>query len=344
MTTSFNRRDILARAAAASAVSALGATLAPAAWAQAAGAAARSSAHAKATKLAPTLRIVIPANPGGGWDQTGRNLAAAMQSAKLVSSVQFDNKGGAAGTIGLAQFVNSAKGDPNAVMIAGMVMVGGIHLNKSPVNLSMVTPVARLTSEWEVVVVPAQSPHKSLGDLVRAFRENPGKVSWGGGSAGGTDHILVGMIAKAVGVDPAKINYVAFKGGGEAVPAIIGGHVTAGVSGVGEFAEQIKGGKMRALAVSSPARTEGIPSLKEQGVDVELGNWRGVFGAPGITVQQRDALVKLVKEATETPAWKQTLEKLGWMPYFLGGDAYKAFLQEDDKRIAAIIASLGIRK
>jgi len=292
----------------------------------------------------PSLKMMIPANPGGGWDQTGRNLAAAMQSAKLVSGVQFDNKGGAAGTIGLAQFVNSAKGDPNAVMIGGMVMVGGIILNKSAVNLSQVTPIARLTSEWEVIVVPANSPHKTMGDLVKAFKADPGKVSWGGGSAGGTDHILIGLIAKEVGVQPAKINYVPFKGGGEAVAAILGGHVTAGVSGLGEFAEQIKAGKMRALAQSSPKKLEGIPSLKEQSINVELGNWRGVFGGPGLSPQQRDALVKLVQSATETPAWKATLEKLGWEPWFLGGDAYAKFLKEDETRIAGIIESLGLKK
>ena len=292
----------------------------------------------------PALKMMIPANPGGGWDQTGRNLAAAMQSAKLVSGVQFDNKGGAAGTIGLAQFVNASKGDPNAVMIGGMVMVGGILLTKSPVKLSQVTPIARLTSEWEVIVVPAQSPHKTMADLVRAFKDNPGKVSWGGGSAGGTDHILVGMVAREVGVNPGKVNYVAFKGGGEAIAAILGGHVTAGVSGVGEFAEQIKAGKMRALAVSAPARFDGIPALKEQGINVELGNWRGVFGAPGITPAQRDSLVKLVKAATETPAWKATCEKLGWTSVFLGGDDYGRFLDEDTKRVQAIIESLGIKK
>jgi len=292
----------------------------------------------------PSLKMMIPANPGGGWDQTGRNLAAAMQSAKLVSGVQFDNKGGAAGTIGLAQFVNSAKGDPNSVMIGGMVMVGGIILNKSPVNLSQVTPIARLTSEWEVIVVPASSPHKTMADLVRAFKENPGKVSWGGGSAGGTDHILIGLIAKDVGVEPAKINYVPFKGGGEAIAAILGGHVTAGVSGLGEFAEQIKAGKMRALAQSAPKKLEGIPSLKEQKINVELGNWRGIFGAPGLTPQQRDGLVKLVKSATETPAWKQTLEKLGWEGWYLGGDDYAKFIREDEKRVAGIIESLGLKK
>jgi putative tricarboxylic transport membrane protein len=292
----------------------------------------------------PSLKMMIPANPGGGWDQTGRSLAAAMQSAKLVSGVQFDNKGGAAGTIGLAQFVNSAKGDPNAVMIGGMVMVGGIILNKSAVNLSQVTPIARLTSEWEVIVVPASSPHKTMADLVNAFKKDPGKVSWGGGSAGGTDHILIGLIAKEVGVDPAKINYVPFKGGGEAIAAILGGHVTAGVSGLGEFAEQIKSGKMRALAQSAPKKIDGIPSLKEQKINVELGNWRGIFAGPGLTAPQRDALVKLVRSATETPAWKQTLEKLGWEGWYLGGEDYAKFLREDEKRVGAIIESLGLKK
>jgi putative tricarboxylic transport membrane protein len=267
-----------------------------------------------------------------------------MQSVKLVSSVQFENKGGAGGTIGLAQFVNSSKGDPNALLIGGMVMIGAIYLDNSPVNLSMVTPLARLTGEYEIIVVSANSPHKSMADLIKAFRANPGGVSWGGGSAGGTDHILVGMIAKEAGVDPAKINYVPFKGGGEAIAAIIGGHVTAGVSGVGEFTEQIKGGRMRALAVSSPSKIEGFPTLKEQKLNVELANWRGIFGAPGITTAQRDALIKIVQRATESKAWKETLAKLNWSPIFLSGDAYKKFIEEDTKRIADIIDSLGIKK
>jgi putative tricarboxylic transport membrane protein len=302
-----------------------------------------ASLFAPAVQAQPALKMMIPANPGGGWDQTGRNLAAALQSVKLVSSVQFENKGGAGGTIGLAQFVNGSKGDPNAVMIGGMVMIGAIYLENSPVNLSMVTPLARLTGEYEIIVVPANSPHKSMADLIKALKANPGGVSWGGGSAGGTDHILAGLIARAAGVDPSKINYVPFKGGGEAIAAIIGGHVTAGVSGVGEFAEQIKGGRMRALAVSSAARIDGIATLKEQGLGVELANWRGVFGAPAISIAQRDALIKLIRGATESASWKATLEKLGWSPIFMAGDAYKKFIDEDSKRVASIIDSLGIK-
>jgi putative tricarboxylic transport membrane protein len=290
------------------------------------------------------VKMMIPANPGGGWDQTGRALAQGMQQAKSAQSVQFENKGGAAGTIGLAQFVNSAKGDPNAMMMGGMVMVGGIALQKSPVNLTMVTPLARLTSEYLVVVVPANSPYKTFQDLVNAFKADPGKVSWHGGSAGGSDHILAGLIARAVGVDPAKLNYVAAKGGGDQVANIVGGHVTAGVAGLGEFAEHIKGGRMRALAVSAPAKIDNIPSLKEQGVDVVLGNWRGVFGAPGITPAQRDALIAAVKAGTESASWKESLTKFGWEPQFLAGDAYAKFIEEDTKRITGILDSLGLRK
>ena len=238
----------------------------------------RTDLYAEARKVAADIakdypsrpiRLVVGQTPGSSIDTMSRIIVARMSDV-LGQQIVVDNRTGAGGTIGLAQFVNASRGDAHALMIGGMVMVGGTYLQNSPVTLAQVTPIARLTSEWEVIVVPAGSPHKTMTDLVRAFKANPGAVSWGGGSAGGTDHILVGLIAKAVGVDPAKINYVPFKGGGEAIAAIVGGHVTAGVSGLGEFAEQIKGGRMRALGISAPSAVEGIASLKEQGIDVEL--------------------------------------------------------------------------
>ena len=290
------------------------------------------------------LKVMIPANPGGGWDSTGRALVAAMQSAGTVKNVQMDNKGGAAGTIGLAQFINTSKGDPNAIMIGGMVMVGGIIQNKSAVDLTMVTPLARLTEEYLVIVVPASSPHKSIKDLVAAFKANPGSVSWGGGSAGGTDHILAGFIAKASGIDAAKVNYVPFKGGGEAVAAIIGGHVTAGISGVSEFAQHIQSGKMRALAVSSPKAQAGIPTLKDQGIDVVLGNWRGVFGAPGITTAQRNELIKAIEAGVKSKSWEDALKKNEWMNTWQSGDEYKNYVDSEINRIGEILAGLGLGK
>ena len=173
-------------------------------------------------------------------------------------------------------------------MVGGMVMVGALVANKSPVSMRDLTPIARLTGEFEVIVVNAASPLKSMTDLITMFKADPGKVSWAGGSAGGSDHILAGMIAKATGVDAKKVSYVAYAGGGPAQAALLGNQVTCGVSGYGEFAEQIKAGKLRALAISADKRQEGIdaPTLKEQGIDVELFNWRGVFGAPGTCARQ----------------------------------------------------------
>ena len=293
-----------------------------------------------------SMKIMIPANPGGGWDQTGRNLAQAMQSAGAVKSVQFDNKGGAGGTIGLAQFVNSSKGDGSAMLVGGMVMVGGIILNKSAVNLGMVTPLARLTGEYEVLVVPANSPIKTLKDLVDKIKADPGSVSWGGGSAGGTDHILAGMILGAVGVDPSKVNYIAYAGGGEAQAAILGGHVTVGVSGYGEFAGQIKAGKFRALALSSDKRLAGIdiPTMKELGVNVELANWRGVFGAPGISDAQKKELIAALDTTVKSPAWKEVLAKNDWIDVYLSGDAFGKYIDEENKRIGDILGKLNLKK
>jgi putative tricarboxylic transport membrane protein len=293
-----------------------------------------------------SLKILVPAAPGGGWDQTGRALQAAMQSDNIVSKITVDNKGGAGGTIGLAQFVSSSKGDPNTIMMGGMVMVGAIITNKSPVNLSQVTPIARLTGEYQVVVVPGTSKVQSLKELVAQFKANPGGVAWGGGSAGGSDHILAGLIAQAAGVDPAKVNYIAYAGGGEAQAAIMGGHVAAGISGYGEFAGQIKSGKLRALGISSDKRVPGIdiPTLKEQGVDVEMVNWRAVFAAPGITDAQKKDLVDIVARTVKTASWQEALKRNDWTDMFLSGDAFKTFMDADTQRIDKILASLGMKK
>jgi putative tricarboxylic transport membrane protein len=293
-----------------------------------------------------SLKILVPAAPGGGWDQTGRALQAALQSEGTVKKITVDNKGGAGGTIGLAQFVSSSKGDGNAVMIGGMVMVGAIISNKSPVTLAQVTPLARLTGEYQVVVVPGSSKIQSLKELIAQFKANPGSVAWGGGSAGGSDHILAGMIAQASGVEPAKVNYIAYAGGGEAQAAIMGGHVAAGISGFGEFAAQIKSGKLRALAISADKRVPGIdiPTLKEQGVDVEMVNWRGVFGAPGITDAQRKELLDVIGKAVQSASWQDTLKRNDWSDMYLAGDAFKTFLDADIQRIDKILAGLGMKK
>jgi putative tricarboxylic transport membrane protein len=291
-----------------------------------------------------TLRIFVPAAPGGGWDQTARSLEMVLKANNQIKSAQLTHVGGAGGTVGLPQFINQWKGQPNSLMVAGMVMVGAIITNKTPVNLTQTVPIARLTGEFEAIVVPSASPHKTMGDLVNALKADPGKVSWAGGSAGGTDHILVGMIAQAVGVDPKRTSYVAFAGGGPAQAAILGNQVTAGVSGYGEFSEQIKAGKMRALAISSDKRIEGIdiPTLKEQGVNVELANWRGVFAPQGISDAQRNAMIALIEQMAKSAAWQEELKKRDWSGILLTGDSYSAYIKDETMRIEGILKSLGL--
>ena len=230
------------------------------------------------------VKMMIPANPGGGWDSTGRALGKALQDAGAADTVSYDNKGGAAGVIGLSQFANATKGDSNALMVMGAVMIGGIITGKAPVSLDKVTPLARLTTEYNVFVLPANSPYKNMKEVIEQLKKDPGSIKWGGGSRGSTEHIAAAMLAREAGVDASKINYVAFRGGGEAVAAILGGNVTVGGSGYSEFAEYIKAGKMRAIGVTSAKRLPGIdvPTLKESGFDVVLAVEIGrVTDSPG---------------------------------------------------------------
>lgn len=290
------------------------------------------------------LKMMIPANPGGGWDGTGRALGKALIDSKAADTVQYENKGGAAGVIGLAQFVNASKGDPNAIMMSGAVMVGGIITGKPAVSLDRATPIARLTSEYNVFVVPADSPLKTMKDVVAQMQKDPGSVKWGGGSRGSTEHICASMLATKVGVDPKKVNYVAFRGGGEATAAILGGNVTVGGSGLSEFAEYIKAGKMRAIGVTSEKRLPGInvPTMKEMGYDVVLGNWRAVYGAPGITKEQRAALTDLIVKATKSKSWEESLQKNDWTPALLTGQAFDDFVDNEFASLRGIMHLSGM--
>lgn len=290
------------------------------------------------------LKMMIPANPGGGWDTTGRALGKAMQDAGVVASVNYENKGGAAGAIGLAQFFNASRGDGNALMVMGAVMLGGIITGKPPVSVTQITPIARLTTEYNVFVLPANSPFKSMAEVVEQMKKDPGSVKWGGGSRGSTEHIAAAMIAREAGVDPSKINYVPFRGGGEATAAILGGNVTVGGSGYSEFQQYIDSGRMKGVAVTADARLKGIaiPTLKEQGINVVIGNWRGVYGAAGINDAQRKALTDMVVKATKSKAWAEALEKNNWTPALLTGKEFEDFVDRDFASLRATMVKAGM--
>ena len=290
------------------------------------------------------LKLFVPAAPGGGWDQTARTIEQVLRATNLVKGVQITNVGGAGGAVGLPQFLNQWRGQGNALMVAGMVMVGAIIANKSPVRLSSATPIARLTGEFLALVVPAQSPFKTAKDFADALKADPTKVPVAGGSAGGSDHILLGMIAQALGVSPTKVSYVAFAGGGPAVAALLGNQVAGGISGYGEFSEQIKAGKLRLIAISADKRQPGIdaPTLKEQGIDVELFNWRGVFAPPGVNDTQRQAMITMIDTMAKSPQWADACRTRDWTQITLLGNDYKAFLDKETARIEGVLKELGL--
>ena len=297
---------------------------------------------AQAAPSLDALTIVAPAAPGGGWDQLAREMQREVARQRLAGTVHVENVPGAAGTIGLAQFMNGRRGDGEAVLVTGLVMLGAILWNQSPVSMARTTPIARLTAEYEIVAVPAASPHGDMQSLVTAVRVNPASVSWGGGSAGGTDHILAGLIVAASGIDPRRTNYIAFSGGGEAVTALLGGQVTAGISGYSEFAQHIESGRLRAIAISARERVRDldVPTLIEQRLDVELANWRAVVAPPDLSGSQIAALRDVVDRMAKSDAWRATLARVGWTDAYLGGAAFAAFLDEERVRVGRIISRL----
>ena len=296
------------------------------------------AAHAEAEQM----KIMAPANPGGGFDTIARTLGDALKASGQAANVIVENKAGAGGTIGMAQFINTDKGNPHALLVAGAVTVGAIETNKSPVNFAMVTPIARLMGEYNVLVVPSDSPYKSLAALMAAYKAKPGAISFGGGSAGGIDHIMASLMSEKAGIDPDKLNYIPYAGGGEGKAAVLGNQISAYISGYGELADLIKAGKVRALALSADKKQADInvPTLKEQGIDVVLYNWRGVFGAPGINDAQKKQLGAMVKAAVQSPAWKDKAAKLEWLDLYQGSEQFKPFLDAEIKRTGVVVKKL----
>jgi putative tricarboxylic transport membrane protein len=289
------------------------------------------------------LRIVAPAAPGGGWDQTARAMQQALERTGLVTTPVVENIPGAAGTIGLARFIGAERGNGDTLLVSGLIMLGGIVTNGSPVTLADAVPIARLTGEYEALAVPLASPFATLDDLLAAFKSAPESISWAGGSVGGSDQILAGLIAAAVGVEPRRVNYIGFSGGGEALAAVLGGQVSVGINGLAEFAGQIDAGTLRVLAVSSGERLPGVaaPTLRERGVDVEFENWRSVVAAPGLTAAEHERLAAVVEAMVRSAEWRELLARFRWLDRYLAGDDFAAFTATEERRVRAILRELG---
>ncbi|MGL5864391.1 MAG: Bug family tripartite tricarboxylate transporter substrate binding protein [Dermatophilaceae bacterium] len=290
------------------------------------------------------LRYLVPNSPGGGYDTTARTAAQVLEAEKITGPVQVFNLAGAGGTVGLQRVVNE-KGNGKLAMQMGLGVVGAAHTQKSAASLNDTTPIAKLIEEAGAIVVPKQSPYTDITQLVAAWKKDPKSVAVGGGSSpGGPDHLLPMQLAKAVGIPPKTVSYVSYDGGGELLPALLGGKVAFGASGFGEFLDQVKAGDVRVLAVSSAERIDAlkdVPTLKEKGIDLEFTNWRGVVAPPGISAEDTAVWTDAFTAMHASPAWKAELTKRGWVDAFATGDEFGTFIKEQDAEVAEILASLG---
>ncbi|MFD7296742.1 Bug family tripartite tricarboxylate transporter substrate binding protein [Streptomyces sp. NPDC059897] len=292
----------------------------------------------------PGLRLMVPNTPGGGYDITARTAAKNAEDAGLTHNIEVFNLPGAGGTVGLSRLVGE-HGNGKLAMSMGLGVVGAARSNHSPKTLADTTPIARLTEEPDVVVVAKDSPYKNIKQLIDAWKKNPGKLPVGGGSSpGGPDHLAPMLMARAAGIQPKQVNYVPFDGGGELLASILGNKVAFGVSGVGEYLDQIKSGELRLLAVTGPERAPGLdgPTLKESGYDVDFTNWRGIVAPPGLSGPERDKLTHLVRKLHASKEWKKSLKTNGWDDAFLVGDDFGTFLDAEDKRVVSVLKELGL--
>jgi putative tricarboxylic transport membrane protein len=299
-----------------------------------------------ASKPYPTrqVKIMAPAAPGGGWDTTARAFQAASRDAKLDDGTEVYNVEGAGGTLGLSQLVSKDAGDPYELMMTGQVMLGAIETNQSDVKLDATTPIATMITEAEAIVVPAKSDYQSLKDLTADLKSDAGSVRVAGGSAGSTDQLLLGELTRKVGGDPAKTKFVAHSGGGEANAAILSGSVDAGMTGLSEVVDQVEGGKMRLLAVSAPVdlQIDGRkpPTIKDEGIDLEMTNWRAITAPPGITGAERERIAGWVTDVMDSAAWKKSEEKFDWTPFVKTGAELDRFVSSEQQRVQGIVTDL----
>jgi Uncharacterized protein conserved in bacteria len=292
------------------------------------------------------VNVMLPANPGGGWDSTGRQAFEALNASGLYTGgVNFTNTGGAGGTVGLAEFLGTSSGQPDALAVFGAITVGAIELNDSPINLAEFRPVARLTAEYLVIAVAADAPYETLADLVEALKADPGAVPVGGGSAGGVDHIALALLAQEGDVAVSDLNYIPQASGAETVTGIVNGTLVAGISGTSEFAQFAEQGRIKLLGVTSAERRENlpdVPTFAEAGYNVELANWRGILAAPGAPDDNYQQWVDTFTKLSQTEEWKQVLATQGWEDYFLAGEEFGAFIAEETERQGQILRDAGL--
>jgi putative tricarboxylic transport membrane protein len=289
--------------------------------------------------------IMAPGGPGGGTDQVARLMRLVLMQEELSPRpVEVINGGGGGGAIALAELISRHRSDPYMVMVTAGALLSAPIAQKSPFKLTATEPLARLTVDQMIVAVPTDSPFRTIDEFLAAFRRDPRSITWCGGSAGGMDHIFAALIAEACGLPASDLRFVAYSGGGAASAAMLGGQVSAGVTGYSEWRGHVEEGRIRVLAAGAAERfgAKDIPVLREAGIDVVLQNWRGVFAPPGLSPDHLAWWLSTIERMRATGTWQSLLAKHRWDDGYLPPEEFRSMLQKDEIRFTHLLAKLGI--
>lgn len=293
-----------------------------------------ASAPALAEPGADRLTLVVPGAVGGGWDLTAKAMKHALEREGIVRSVQIVRYPGTGGLVGLAQFVAHHRGQDDVLLVGGLTMLGAGLTDGAAVSLRDVAPIARLTGDWGLIAVPASSPIRDIDDLKQAMRDASSGLRWAGGALGSSDQVMVWSMASQLGVPLDDVHYYGKAGGRSAAEMLLSNRVDVAVSGFAEFAPYLENGRLRAIAIDSPQRIsdQDVPTLRESGLDVSIMNWRGVFGAPGLTVQQQDRLVDMMAAMERSHSWRTRIGQMHWTSAYLDPAGFSRFIERETAR------------
>ena len=296
----------------------------------------------KDVKALKNIDWTVPANPGG-YSLTSNAISDTLKAEGLLGEYSSTFKPGAGGAVGLGAF-QEIKGKPEAALVTGIAMTGGLYSNKSPLNLLASTPIAKVLREYDAIVVPANSKYRTLNQLMDDLKAKPNGVAIAGGSKGGIDHQVIGLLAQTAGIDPTKLNYVVFSGGPEVITSVLSGSTQVGISGSSEFNAFVSSGKLRVLGVSSSKPLSGFKgkTFKQQGYDLVYGNWRGIMAPADISKADYNNFIKVIDIMHISPSWREQLKKNNWDNEFEAGSKFKTFLEKHIPEINKVMKGLGI--
>lgn len=299
------------------------------------------------------LTIVAPSGAGGGWDLTARGIGKVMNSTGLIEKpITVENKPGGGGAVFMATYATKeVKNDYMLMVKSPPILINNLKAEgNSPYGYKDTTPLAQLTKDFGAIVVRADSPYKTLKELLDAIKADPTAITMAGGSAPGSmDHLITILPAYEYGIDPKAVKYVSYDGGGEAMAALLGNNADAIGTDISTVASYVKSGDVRVLAVTSPEKVaieglEDIPTLYDLGINSEFTIWRGIFGPKEMSETAKNYWIEKLTALNEKEEWKEELKRNGWEQDFRVGDDFTKFLEEQEGTISDILSALGMKK